>query len=171
MAHAIPAAHGPGADRSWMRAGLAWLAGGLVLLSSSGAQAQTPAELQRYQRKLDHLFNRLDRNGDQRLDRQEVQGHPYLQRHFQRLDQNKRGYLEPQDLQAGSGQQEDRAQRFFEQADRNGDGRLDRREAEPYPWLRRQFSNADRNRDGRVDPNELRGLADQRRRQVQPQQP
>ena len=51
------------------------------------------------------------------------------------------------------------------------DGLLDRREAAAYPWLERQFSGADRNGDGRVDRAELRGLAEQRRRQMQQPQP
>ena len=141
----------------------------LVLGGSPALRAQTSAELQGYQQRLQHLFQRLDRNADHRLDRQEVQGHPYLERHFERLDRQGRGYLTPEDLNTTPAQRGERAQRFLEQADRNGDGRIDRREAEPYPWLKSQFNQADRNGDGRVERSELRGLADQRRRQ--PPQP
>ena len=143
---------------------LALLLPGLVSL---GAQAQTDAELQSYQRRLQQLFERLDRNGDQRLQPQEVEGHPYLERHFQRLDRQGRGYLVPDDLKARPMRTGQRCQRLLQRADRNGDGRLDRREAELIAWLLRLFDEADRNGDGSVDCTELRGLAEQRRRQPQ----
>ena len=130
---------------------------------SSAAWAQTTAEQQTYQQRMRLLFERLDRNNDQRLQRQEVQGQPYLERHFDRLDSRKRGYLGPDDLTPA---QASRAKRFFEQADRNGDGGIDRREAEAYSWLQRHFGQADHNGDGRVDRQELQGLGEQRRRQV-----
>jgi Ca2+-binding EF-hand superfamily protein len=118
------------------------------------------------------LFERLDRNDDQRLQRQEVQGQPYLERHFDRLDSRKRGYLGPDDLTPAQATRGERAKRFFEQADRNGDGSIDRREAEAYSWLQRHFGQADRNGDGRVDRQELQGLGEQRRRQLSaPTQP
>ena len=136
---------------------------------SSAARAQTTAEQQTYQQRMRLLFERLDRNNDQRLQRQEVQGQPYLERHFERLDSRKRGYLGPDDL---TPTQPSRAKRFFEQADRNGDGSIDRREAEAYSWLERHFGQADRNGDGRVDRQELQGLGEQRRRQLSaPTQP
>jgi Ca2+-binding EF-hand superfamily protein len=112
------------------------------------------------------LFERLDRNNDQRLQRQEVQGQPYLERHFERLDSRQRGYLGPDDLTPAQATRGERAKRFFEQADRNGDGGIDRREAEAFSWLQRHFGQADRNGDGRVDRQELQSLGDQRRRQL-----
>jgi len=130
---------------------------------SSAAWAQTAAEQQSYQQRMRLLFERLDRNNDQRLQRQEVQGQPYLERHFDPLDSRKRGYLGPDDL---TSTQASRAKRFFEQADRNGDGSIDRREAEAYSWLQRHFGQADRNGDGRLDRQELQGLGEQRRRQL-----
>jgi len=139
---------------------------------SSAGWAQTTAEQQSYQQRMRLLFERLDRNNDQRLQRQEVQGQPYLERHFERLDSRKRGYLGPEDLTPSQGTRGERAARFFEQADRNGDGGIDRREAEAYSWLQRHFGQADRNGDGRVDRQELQGLGEQRRRQLSaPSQP
>jgi Ca2+-binding EF-hand superfamily protein len=132
-------------------------------------RAQTAAEQQSYQQRLQQLFQRLDRNGDQRLQRQEVEGHTYLERHFERLDSQRRGYLSPEDLRPTQAQRGERAARFFSEADRNGDGRIDRREAEGYSWLRQHFSSADRNGDGSVDRQELHGLAEQRRRQLSPE--
>lgn len=139
---------------------------GLCLGNPSSAWGQTPAEQQRYQLRMQQLFRQLDRNGDQRLQRQEVQGQPYLERHFERLDSRQRGYLAPADLMPGPAPKGERAERFFRQADRNGDGRIDRREAEVYGWLRQHFGTADRNSDGSVDRQELQGLAEQRRRQL-----
>ena len=113
-----------------------------------------------YQQRLQRLFQRLDRDGDQRLERSEVEGHPYLERHFERLDQQKRGYLSPADLRppAGAAGANARAQRFLTRADRNGDNQLDRQEAEPFPWLQRLFDEIDRNDDGRISGDELRQL-------------
>ena len=139
---------------------------GLALSASAPAWAQTSAEQQSYQLRMKQLFQRLDRNADQRLQRQEVQGHAYLERHFDRLDRSQRSYLTPDDLMPTQAQRGERATRFFSQADRNSDGRIDRREAESYSWLLRQFSSADRNGDGNVDRQELDGLAEQRRRQT-----
>jgi Ca2+-binding EF-hand superfamily protein len=48
-----------------------------------------------------------------------------------------------------------RLQRRFQQADRNLDGRLDRREASSLPWLQRNFVSIDRNSDGNLTLNEL----------------
>jgi Ca2+-binding EF-hand superfamily protein len=141
----------------------------LSLGAAAAGRAQTAAEKQSYQQRLQQLFQRLDRNSDQRLQRQEVQGHPYLERHFERLDSQQRGYLTPDELKPAEAQRGERAARFFSQADRNGDGRIDRREAEGYAWLRQHFSSADRNGDGSVDRQELNGLAEQRRRQQSPE--
>jgi Ca2+-binding EF-hand superfamily protein len=47
---------------------------------------------------------------------------------------------------------------LFSQADRTGDGRINREEAEGYPWLQRRFGEADRNNDGTVSRDELRQL-------------
>ena len=135
----------------------------ICLAAGAGALAQTPAEQQSYQQRMRLLFERLDRNNDQRLQRQEVQGQPYLERHFERLDRRQRGYLGPEDLSPSSASRGERAVRFFQQADRNADGVIDRREAEAFAWLKRHFGQADRNGDGRVDPAELQGLAERRR--------
>ena len=158
---------GAGHQRCWA-AITAWV----LTLGGGAALGQTPAEQQRYQQRMQQLFIRLDRNGDRRLQRQEVEGQPYLERHFERLDQQQRGFLVPADLAPGAHTRGERSGRFFKRADRNGDGRIDRREAEAYSWLLRHFGRADRNGDGSVDRQELRGLAEQRRRSLSaPAQP
>lgn len=137
-------------------------AGQAALIDSGtlAVHAQTQLEVRTYQQRLLKLFQRLDHDSDQRLERSEVEGHPYLERHFERLDQQKRGYLSPADLRppAGSAGGNERARRFLTLADRNGDNQLDRQEAEPYPWLQRLFNAIDRNDDGRISGDELRQL-------------
>ncbi len=140
------------------------LALGLLLAWSRPMQAQTSGELESYQRRLERLFERLDRNGDRRLTPSEVQGRPYLQRHFQRLDRQGRGYLVPSDLTpATPAAQGERARQFFTTADRNGNGVIDRQEADGYPWLERRFNAIDSNGDGGINREELMNL---RRRQA-----
>jgi len=73
----------------------AWvLAAGLLLTPARGAAD----ELQQFQQRMGQLFRQLDRNGDGRLDRDEVRANAYLQRHFDRLDRGGKGYLVPGDL-------------------------------------------------------------------------
>ena len=140
------------------------LALGLLLAWSRPMQAQTSGELESYQRRLERLFERLDRNGDRRLSPSEVQGRPYLQRHFQRLDRQGRGYLVPGDLTpANPAAQGERARQFFTTVDRNGNGVIDRQEADGYPWLERRFNAMDSNGDGGISREELMNL---RRRQA-----
>ena len=135
----------------------------LLWLWGAAAQAQTPQELKAYEQRLQQLFEQLDRNGNQRLERQEVQGHPYLERHFERLDQRQRGFLAPADLKPGRPSPEERSERFLRKADQNRDGRVDRQEAQRFPWLQRQFNAVDRNGDGSVERSELQEWAHQRR--------
>ena len=121
------------------------------------AAAQSAAELQAYRERLEQLFQRLDHNNDQRLERWEVEGVPYLERHFERLDQQLKGYLSLDDLRPNRWQlRRDRASRVFSRSDRNGDGQLDRREAESVPWLLKHFDAIDTNGDGVLSREELR---------------
>ncbi len=56
------------------------------------------ADLEQYQQRLGQLFRQLDRNADDRLERDEVRANAYLWRHFDRLDRGSKGYLTPRDL-------------------------------------------------------------------------
>jgi Ca2+-binding EF-hand superfamily protein len=86
-----------------------------------------------------------------------VEGVPYLERHFERLDQQQRGYLTPDDLRpAAAPPGQPRGGRLFNRADRNGDGRIERAEAAAFPWLLKRFDAADQDGDGALSREELR---------------
>ena len=107
-----------------------------------------------YGNRMEALFVRMDSNGDGRLEIKEVRGQPYLERRLQR-NQSRR-YLLIDDIRPSARYQSGlRLQRRFQQADRNLDGRLDRREASSLPWLQRNFVSIDRNSDGNLTLNEL----------------
>ena len=103
---------------------------------------------------MEALFIRMDVNGDGRLESDEVRGRPYFERRLQRPDS--RGYLLLKDLRPvtphPSGR---RLQKRFRQADRNGDGRIDRRECQSLPWLSRNFVSFDLDSDGGLTLEEL----------------
>ena len=100
------------------------------------------------------MFIRLDVNRDGRLEFTEVQGRPYLERRLRRSDS--RGFLLLDDLKPKSTHPSGaRLQQRFHQADRNGDGRIDRRECQALPWLSRNFTSFDLDGDGALTLGEL----------------
>ena len=113
-----------------------------------------PQNVQIYGRRMEALFIRMDVNRDGRLESGEVRGRPYFERRLQRPDS--RGYLLLKDLRPlsphPSGQ---RLQKRFNQADRNGDGRIDRHECQSLPWLSRNFVSFDLDADGGLTLEEL----------------
>ena len=123
------------------------------LVPCSSVQAN-PQHVQIYGRRMEALFIRMDVNRDGRLESGEVQGRPYFERRLQRPDS--RGYLLLKDLRPTSphpsGQ---RLQKRFHQADRNGDGRIDRNECQSLPWLSRNFVSFDLDADGGLTLEEL----------------
>jgi hypothetical protein len=130
----------------------------LVLLMTPAAPlaAQDTRSLEHYQQRMQAWFERLDRNRDGRLTPEESRGQVFLETNFQRLDRERRGYLVPADL--GPHQRAFlgvRLRTVFSQADRNGDGRLNRREARSFPWLNRRFAEIDLDGDGTVTLEEL----------------
>ena len=93
-------------------------------------------------------------NLDGRLEIKEVRGQPYLKRLLQRHPS--RNYLLIEDIRpAASHPSGLRLQRRFQQADRNLDGQLDRKEVASLHWLQRNFESLDRNGDGGLTLNEL----------------
>ncbi len=122
------------------------------------AHGQELGDLQRYQRRLEKLFRKLDSNGDGRLSPGEARGRPFLESNFQRLDQGGKGYLLQPDLTPPPGQGHflgERLRQAFQRADRSADGRLCGAEVAALPWLQQHFAQAERNGDGCVSLEEL----------------
>ena len=130
--------------------------GPLALALSSMALQAAPADktMRVYSTRMESLFIRLDVNGDGRLDASEVQGRRALIRVLKR--QNNRSYLLLKDLRLqDSSPSGPRLKRYFLQADRDGNLRLDRQEAKRIPWISRNFNALDGDRDGSVTLEEL----------------
>ena len=122
-----------------------------LLLPDQGAQANP---VRHYGTRMEALFVRMDSNRDGRLERREVSGQPYLERRLQR--HTTRNYLLIEDIRPSASHPSGlRLQRRFQQADRNFDGKLDRKEVASLPWLQRNFDSLDRNGDGGLTLNEL----------------
>ncbi len=149
----------PAPNQSSGRAIGAWAV--LVLLQVAGPlagplAAQQSPQLERYQRRMEAWFQRLDRNRDGRLSPVEVRGNSFLELNFQRLDGDNRGYLIPADLAPSQRHLlGERIRETFQNADRNGNGSLSPAEARAFPWLQKRFAEADRNGDGGVTLMEL----------------
>ena len=134
----------------WVTFTLVALGAGL-LLPDQGVQANP---VRHYGTRMEALFVRMDSNRDGRLEVKEVSGQPYLERRLQRHPS--RNYLLIEDIRpAASHPSGLRLQRRFQQADRNLDGQLDRKEVASLPWLQRNFESLDRNGDGGLTLNEL----------------
>ena len=128
------------------------LAVGLALYPTAVSAA--PDGVRAYGRRMEALFVRMDVNRDGRLELHEVRGQPYLERRV--LRQDSRGFLLIEDLRGPTGSPTgQRLQQRFRQADRDGDGRLDRQEAQRLPWMARNFQSLDLNQDGALTLAEL----------------
>ena len=142
-----------------MARGLLALASLLLIggsLSPGPAGAQDPRQLDRYEKRLEDWFHRVDRNGDGRISPNESKGYPFLEMNFERLDSPGRGYLLPQDLApANTHFLGERLREKFKRADRDGNGQLSRAEAAAIPWLAKRFSEMDRDRNGSVSLEEF----------------
>ena len=134
----------------WVTFTLVALGAGL-LLPDQGVQANP---VRHYGTRMEALFVRMDSNRDGRLEVKEVSGQPYLERRLQRHPS--RNYLLIEDIRPATSHPSGlRLQRRFQQADRNLDGQLDRKEVASLPWLQRNFESLDRNGDGGLTLNEL----------------
>jgi Ca2+-binding EF-hand superfamily protein len=124
------------------------------------------------------LIERLDRNGDGVIDKEELEGAGRIGRRIGRADTNGDGIITREELDGllGGGQQgggnggngggdgerprrrggADRVKELIERLDRNGNGVIDKDEL-PEGWGER-IGPADTNGDGVITPEELEGL-------------
>ena len=123
------------------------------LLNQTGAEA-VPDGIEYYGQRMEAMFIRLDLNGDGRLDASEVGEKTYLIRRLNR--KNSRGYLVLEDLRPpGTHPNGKRLQRRFKQADIDGNGKLNRDEAQSIRWLANNFNKLDLNNDSDITMEEL----------------
>ncbi len=124
-----------------------------TLLNQTGAEA-IPDGIESYGQRMEAMFLRLDINGDGRLDASEVGEKTYLIRRLNR--KNSRGYLVLEDLRpSGTHPNGKRLQRHFKQADIDGNGKLNRYEAQTIRWLGNNFNRLDLNNDRYITMEEL----------------
>ena len=124
-----------------------------TLLNQTGAEA-VPDGIEYYGQRMEAMFLRLDLNGDGRLDASEVGEKTYLIRRLNR--KNSRGYLVLEDLRPpGTHPNGKRLQRRFKQADIDGNGKLNRDEAQSIRWLANNFNRLDLNNDSDITMEEL----------------
>ncbi len=124
-----------------------------ALLNQTAAEA-VPDGIEYYGQRMEAMFLRLDLNGDGRLDASEVGEKTYLIRRLNR--KNSRGYLVLEDLRPpGTHPNGKRLQRRFKQADIDGNGKLNRDEAQSIRWLANNFNKLDINNDSDITMEEL----------------
>ena len=124
-----------------------------TLLNQTGAEA-VPDGIEYYGQRMEAMFLRLDLNGDGRLDAGKVEEKTYLKRRLNR--KNSRGYLVLEDLRPpGTHPNGKRLQRRFKQADIDGNGKLNRDEAQSIRWLANNFNKLDLNNDSDITMEEL----------------
>ena len=124
-----------------------------ALLNQTAAEA-LPDGIKYYGQRMEAMFLRLDLNGDGRLDASEVGEKTYLIRRLNR--KNSRGYLVLEDLRPpGTHPNGKRLQRRFKQADIDGNGKLNRDEAQSIRWLANNFNKLDLNNDSDITMEEL----------------
>lgn len=124
-----------------------------TLLNQTGAEA-VPDGIEYYGQRMEAMFLRLDLNGDGRLDASEVGEKTYLIRRLNR--KNSGGYLTLEDLRPpGTHPNGKRLQRRFKQADIDGNGKLNRDEAQSIRWLANNFNKLDLNNDSDITMEEL----------------
>jgi Ca2+-binding EF-hand superfamily protein len=117
---------------------------------------------------VDSIFERMDKNKDGRISRDEAQGR--IKENFDRIDTNKDGFLDREELLRmartvmanGDGQPKGPgpggfgpagANSDFDALDKNADGRLTREELKGTRYYD-IFDQIDKNKDGKIDPKE-----------------
>lgn len=120
--------------------------------SPGSCQNPNKNEVSDYRRRLWELFHRLDRDGDGKLQPDDLRKYPRLRS----LDQNGDGQVLIKDLPSlNDGPLGERIQNAFRFADRDGDNQLDAEEAKSLPGLSSRFKMFDKNLNGKISIQEL----------------
>lgn len=118
-----------------------------------------PALAQEHHGRHAEAFARADANRDGVLDREEAQNLPRLAKHFDSIDADGNGSLAPEEIRnhmrARMQAHRERGQQRFAKADVNGDGVIDRDEAQATPRLARKFDAIDADGSGTVSRVEI----------------
>lgn len=111
------------------------------------------------------MMERVDKNGDGRIDRDEARQAPRLAGHFEELDANRDGLLDKAEMREGHerlrGRRHARGEERFDDSDTNGDGAIDLAEAKASAEKRaeRMFGKMDADGDGKVTRDEMNRYA------------
>lgn len=100
------------------------------------------------------LFEKMDKNGDKAVSREEWAGRAEM---FDRLDRNKDGVLDAKDRERG-GAQGQNLKKVFERMDANSDGKISEDE-----MRRPEMMKADADGDGAISFKEFKAVADRAR--------
>ena len=128
------------------------------------AQAQAPSDAPKGERgaRMQEHFKAADKDGDGRISRAEADASlPRIAKNFDALDTNKDGFLTKDELRAGHGKggHGDKMHDHMKSADKDGDGKFSREEANAsMPRLAKNFDAIDANKDGFVTRDELRAF-------------
>jgi Ca2+-binding EF-hand superfamily protein len=127
----------------------------LVLLSGMALAAE-PADKPQRKNTFDENFNRVDTNHDGQLSMSEAEKNaPGVALRFALMDTNHDGQVSKKELIDFVQAQRKQAIERFKQADKNGNGKLSRKEAMALPGIYARFDQIDANHDGQVTPQEI----------------
>lgn len=99
-------------------------------------------------------FKEMDTNGDGMVSKAEFDA--AHDKFFKEMDANGDGQLSPEEMKAGRGKViKDGIGKRFDEADKNLDGALTRREAKRMPMLSRHFDEVDANHDRKITREEF----------------
>jgi Ca2+-binding EF-hand superfamily protein len=148
-------------------------ASALALGLSVGASAQTtptpgagPGQHEHHHEgRGGHGMKRMDKDGDKALSRDEVKGHPHLEKDFDSIDTNKDGKLSPDEMKAFGQKMREQHKADgkgpnhgspMSRLDANKDGKVSREEAKGHPMLEKNFDRIDANKDGLLTEEEIK---------------